>query len=126
MPNVDPRDRFFYPTLTLMIETYNIVLYTVPGSDSDMETSESSEGHEELSEAQVKALKAKIAKMHQKAAHEHLHHKHIHHGESSEEMDSEEDEEEIDSELLDSEEEEILKVRPVWAHTAHFCKLISW
>ena len=25
MPNGDPRDNFFYPTLTLMIDSYNIV-----------------------------------------------------------------------------------------------------
>lgn len=83
----------------------------IPGSDSDVETSESSEGgHEGLTEEQIKA---KIAKMQHKAAHKHLHHKHVHHAESSEEMDSEEDDEEIDSELLDSEEEEeeMLKVR---------------
>ena len=24
MPNGDPRDRFFYPTLTLMIDSYNL------------------------------------------------------------------------------------------------------
>ena len=84
-----------------------------PGSDSDVETSESSEEiHQELTEDQVKALRAKIAKMHHKAAHDHhIHHKHVHHeGESSEEMESEEDEEEIDSELFDSEDEELIKV----------------
>ena len=25
MPNGDPRDRFFYPTLTLMIDSYNLL-----------------------------------------------------------------------------------------------------
>ena len=34
MPNGDPRDGFFYPTLTLMIDSYNLT-YPIPGRGKD-------------------------------------------------------------------------------------------
>ena len=36
MPNGDPRDRFFYPTLTLMIDSYNFTHAILPRTSSNV------------------------------------------------------------------------------------------
>ncbi|XP_053405325.1 ubiquitin carboxyl-terminal hydrolase 34-like isoform X2 [Mercenaria mercenaria] len=78
-------------------------------SESEMETSDSSEGLN-LEGLDIDTLRQRAIEMHKKG-----HHKHHHiEGESSEEIDPEdEEEEELDSEFLDSEDEEILKQRKI-------------
>ena len=40
MPNSDPRDRFFYPTLTLIIDSYNPAITIQQAQDREREEDE--------------------------------------------------------------------------------------